>query len=896
MATSSGVFRYSVSEPTEVGAGRLPVWHSQPALLHQLVRAQARRTPDRIAAVYEDQWLTYDELVTRSGNWASHLHRLGVEVGTLVGICLERSLDLPVIVLAVLEAGGVCVPLEPSDPTQRIAAMIREAAPSVIVTQSRCRQHLPPFTARLVVMDDETPGRAEAPMARLVPDDLAFVLLTSGSTGAPKGVMVSHATIAARMFRPESDLPDAGSCMAIMKTPISNSPFIGEMFAPLLHGCHFAIARPEGHQDVPYLGSLIRTHGVTHIAMTSAMLRAFLDWPESAQCQSLEAVQCGGDVVSDELRGRFLARFPKARFSVTYGTTESGHALSCECPASERLEGTRIGRPIQHSFVELLDRALEPIPPGEVGEIYLGGPRLATGYLNRPAWTAERFVPHPSSTVAGDRMYRPGDLGRVRPDGDLEFKGRVDQQVKIRGNRVELLEIEAALIECPGVCEAVVLARTAGPGDAQLIAYIVVSQGRRPNAQEMRDRLSKRLPWFMCPRFFVTLDQIPRTANGKVDRKALLALDPKDNERRLTGYVEPRTPTEWILADIWQELLGVERVGRHENFFALGGHSILAARACHQIQCRLRQKIPLSAFFGATNLALLADTIVKEQTPEPAVVVIPLQTHGGRPPVFLMPTISGAPALSGKLLACLDADRPLFALGMAGDGAPWGERTTLPEIARHCVAAIRDTKFDGPIHLMGYSFSGILAYEVARQLHDAGIQVGRVAIIDAWLEKIPGYSRWIVLRNVRFFFANLPHWVSQFMLKKSLAKKISAIRGRLHHWKRRLKRAMSREKTPPGFDWSVDVRKDLPDQFRRRVDVNFKALQSYVPGRYAGRVLLFRPKTRPLFHGLTPDLNWGLVVTGGVEVITIPGDHDTILQKPNSALLAAHLRVALDNE
>ena len=683
--------------------------------------------------------------------------------------------------------------------------------------------------------------------------------------------------------------------MAIMKTPIGNSPFLGEMFAPLLHGCYFAMARPDGHQDIAYLGSLIATHGVTHIAMTSAVLRAFLEWPDASQCRSLRAVQCGGDVVSDELRARFLAFFPDARFVVTYGTTESGHALSGECPASARLDGTRIGRPIQRSFVQLLDRQLNLLPAGEVGEMYMGGPRLAGGYLNRPAATAERFVPHPFSIKAGDRLYRAGDLGRVRADGELEFRGRVDQQVKIRGNRVELLEVEAALVGWPDMLEAAVLARASDRGETQLIAYVVPRQAPGPTVREMRDRLAKRLPSFMVPQFFVTLDEIPRTPNGKVDRKALLALELNIREQSGTEYVAPRTPTERILAEIWQRVLGVDRVGLQDNFFALGGHSILAARACAEIHARLRHKIPLSVFFGATNLALLADAIVQEQSLQPAVVIVPLQTQGQRAPLFIMPTMSGSPWISSSLMECWDRKRPVYALGLAGDNAPWGEWATLPEIASYCVVALREAKIAGPLHIMGHCFGAILAHEVARQLHAAGIKVARVAIVDTWLEHVPGKSRLSVLWNVPFFFVNMPHWAFQFLFERSLSRQVSAIRNRLRSWTHLTLRVFSRRPTVKRVDWATDKR-NMPDPLRKRIDTFFHALQTYVPGPYAGHVVLLRAKTRPLFHGLIPDLNWGRLVTGRVEVITIPGDHGTILDKPNSEVLASRLQAALDVE
>jgi amino acid adenylation domain-containing protein len=868
-------------------------WHGRPPILHQLVRAGAAETPDRIAAVYQDQWVSYSELVARSGSWAARLRTLGVDVGTLVGVHLERSLDLPVIVLAVLEAGGVCIPLEPSDPPERVAAMIQQTQPSVIVTHSRLGGQLPTTAAAVVTVDDQPPELAPPPEAPLSPDNLAFVHLTSGSTGAPKGVMVSHATVAARMVRQDSDVADPGTCMAIMKTPISNSPFLGEMFAPLLHGCYFVIARPDGHQDIPYLAKLIVDHSVTHIAMTSTVLRAFLEWPGAADCRTLKSIHCGGEAVTDDLRRRFFECFPNARLVVTYGTTESGHKLSCQCRAGVPLDGTRIGRPIPNAHVQLLDPALEPTAPGEVGEIYLGGPRLAVGYLNRPAWTAERFVPDPFSTDGGERLYRSGDLGRVRPDGELEFTGRTDQMVKVHGNRVELLEIESALADCPGVREAVVVARAGGRGDAQLVAYIVANDKPGPTAAQWRDRLSQRLPPYMVPGVFIALDEIPRTQSGKLDRRALANREPGPGQQPVNGYAAPRTPTERILAEIWQTVLGVERVGRDDNFFALGGHSIVATRACVELESRLRRRISPAFLFAAPNLADLADAIDRQRSSECPVVIVPLQPAGRCPPLFLMPKLNGSPWIARGLLRHLDPQRPVFALGLADENAPWGERVTLEEIAGHCVAALREAKVDGPLHVVGHSFGGIVAYEVARQLHAAGMEVGRVVIIDSWLE-LPGNSLRARLRNLAFFFANLPRWVFQFVFKRSPAVQLFAVRRRFRSWRRRAGSLITREPAVKRLDWSMD-RQDRPEQLRKRMDTYFSALQSYVPGPYSGRVLLFRAKVRPLLHGLTPDLNWGRFVTGPIEVIAVPGNHHSIL-KANYKLIAERLHAVLDRK
>jgi thioesterase domain-containing protein len=333
-------------------------------------------------------------------------------------------------------------------------------------------------------------------------------------------------------------------------------------------------------------------------------------------------------------------------------------------------------------------------------------------------------------------------------------------------------------------------------------------------------------------------------------------------------------------------------VSLHDNFFALGGDSLLAMGACVEIEKRLHRRISPSVLYGAPNLARLADAIARGQSLEGAVVIVPLRTSGRCQPLFLMPKITGSPWIARNLLECLDADRPVFALGLADENAPWGEQVTLREIATHCVAALREAKVEGPVHLMGRSFGGILAYEVARQLQEAGVEVGCVAVVDAWLE-LREKSRWSTLRNVPFFFGNLPRWLFQFVFKRSRGRQIYAIRLRLRGWKNRIRQTLTGRRTIKRLDWSMGKQK-LPEPVRKRMDTYFYALQAYVPGPYCGDIVLFRAKTRPLLHGLTPDLNWRHFVSGGVEIVGVSGNHESLFKSPNNQLIADRLQALLE--
>jgi amino acid adenylation domain-containing protein len=597
--------------------------YPQDTCIHQWFEAQAARTPDAVAVVFEEQALTYQELNTRANQLAHHLRTLGVGPEVLVGICIERSFEMMVGLLGILKAGGAYVPLDPTHPKERLALVLSDALVPVLLTQHKLVSALPTHGSRLVCLDTEwehiAHQRQDNPVSGVSPEHLAYVMYTSGSTGYPKGVMIPHRALRNHMHWMQATFPLTAADRVVQKTPISFDASVWEIFAPLVVGGRLIVARPGGHQDSAYVVELMATYQVTMLKLVPSLLQVLLEEGTAPICQSLRHVFCGGEPLSLGLQERFFERV-EAQLHNLYGPTEATIDVSCwTCQREGNQRLIPIGRPMANTQLYVLNAQLQPVPIGVTGELYIGGASLARGYLNRPELTAEAFIPHPFSNTPGARLYKTGDIARYLPDGNLEFLGRTDNQVKIRGYRVELGEVETTLEHHPAIRQAVVLARQDTPGDRRLVAYCTPHRGCIPDIRELRGFLRTKLPDYMVPAAFVVLDALPLTPHGKVDRQALLAPD-QALPPLFEAFVALRTPIEELLAGIWASVLKVESVGIHDNFFALGGHSLLAVQVMSRLRKVFQVDVPLRALFDAPTVAGLARHVeeVRQAAQSPA--------------------------------------------------------------------------------------------------------------------------------------------------------------------------------------------------------------------------------------------------------------------------------------
>lgn len=585
------------------------VFPNQAVPLHELVSAQARKNPEAVALIFDGGKLCYKEVEERAEQVAECLAVAGIGPEDLVAIWMERSPEMIIAMLGILKVGGAYVPVDPQYPEERIKLMLRDSRAKALITQPKLAAQAPVVSVEPFTVEEMCSVRLNRAAARkqVMPENPAYVIYTSGSTGVPKGVIISHRAIVNHMNWMEREFPLKADDCVLQKTLFSFDAAVWEFYAPLIAGSRLVLLRPGGHQDREYLLKCIGENKITVLQLVPSQLRMLLEAEGLKECKSLRRVFCGGEDLPIDLVLQFRSKLPECQLYNLYGPTEAAiDSTWAPCDALTDSHSAPIGRPIANARAYVLDSQGELVVPHLKGELYIAGAGLARGYLHRPDLTAERFVPDPFSRKGGERLYRTGDLVRYREDGQLEFLGRVDHQVKLRGYRIELAEIEVELAKYPGVQQAVAVVREDTAGDKRLVAYVTVSRGTGADAGAMHERLKENLPVYMVPSAIVIVDSLPLTVNGKVDRSALLRLEWIPAERR---EKPPEGMDQEILCGIFSEVLGRESVSVDDNFFEAGGHSLLATQMISRIRRVFEVDMPLRDLFDHPTVRGLCERI-----------------------------------------------------------------------------------------------------------------------------------------------------------------------------------------------------------------------------------------------------------------------------------------------
>lgn len=843
--------------------------------VHELFEQQVARDPDAVAVVCNERQLTYRNLNHQANQVAHYLRRRGVGPEILVGLYVERSLEMIVGLLGILKAGGAYVPMDPTYPKERIEYILEDSKASMVLTQKSLVHELPEFTVQPVCLDSDWAQIAthadDNPVSKAKPQNLAYVLFTSGSTGRPKGVALEQRCAASFIQWGKQVFTSKQLEGVLFATSVCFDLSVFEIFVTLSAGGKVIIA-----PDVLHLPNLPANSEITLINTVPSAISELLRM--GGVPDSVKTINLAGEPLSDSLAAQIYASTKVEHVYNLYGPTET--TTYSTYTLVPRGGAVTIGKPIANTQVYVLDANRKPVPIGVIGELYIGGAGVARGYLNKPELTRERFLSDPFSRRSGARLFKTGDLARYRTDGTLEFLGRADDQVKLRGYRIELGEIETTLAGHPGVQSCMVLAREDTPGNKQLVAYLIARESESADTEKLKKFLKQRLPDYMVPAYFVFLDSFPLTPNGKIDRKALPAPSYKDT---LTAqeFIAPRTENEKKLAAIWMDLLKVERIGIHDNFFDLGGDSLLAIKVTLQIREAFGVVLSMHTFFPSATIAGLAKALEgHEESRDRLAYAVAVQQKGKEPPFFWI----GPRARGNSLSDQLGPNQPFFGIGFEPQivdqlKAPY----RMEEIAQHLVLALREKQPQGPYRLGGFCLGAVFAYEVARQLTMNGQDVEQLVLFEplnpfqsARVRFATGLRRMII--RVGFRFGELrrlgigefpvyarSRWKGLGCLLKDMAWRIS---GRSQFLKRQFR--------SPGLE-----------------KILFFAATSYHPKPLVCPTVIFRCKDWPMLSAGDPYFGWRELLTGRSETHEVPGDHAGIFHEPNVKVLAEKFRACL---
>ncbi|ELX07967.1 linear gramicidin synthase subunit C [Janthinobacterium sp. HH01] len=845
--------------------------------IHALFEQRAAASPESVALEYEDASLTYGELNARANRLAHHLRTLGVGPDVLVGLCVERSLEMIVGLLAILKAGGAYVPLDPAYPPDRLAYMLEDAAPAVLLTQQRLLSVLPASDVPVFLLDADAASLdvydATNPSTETQAGNLAYVIYTSGSTGRPKGTLLSHANLC-HLAHAQALAFGVGAAQRVLQFASLNfDASTWEIFMALAAGATLCLAGREQLMPGAALESTLQKLAINHVTLPPVALGLM----SSRALAAVETLIVAGEACSRTLVDEWAQ---ERRFFNAYGPTEATVCASVHhCLAGQEGQPP-IGTPIANVQLYILDAGLEPVPVGAAGELHIAGAGLARGYLNRGDLTADRFIPNPFGAT-GSRMYKSGDLARYLEDGSIEYLGRIDHQVKLRGFRIELGEIEAALAALEPVREAMVLAREDVAGDKRLVAYLVAHDGAPlPDAAGLRAALLESLPEYMVPAHFVVLEQMPLTPNGKVDRKALPVPELVRSE---DDYVGPRTPTEDVLNAIWLDMLKLDRIGIFDDFFLIGGHSLLAAQLLSRVKRVFNVEIPLRDFFAAPSQAGLAALLDQQSRAErqPSSLVL-VRPGAGALPLFLTHPNGGEVHYAFALAPHIDSDVAIY--GLAAYGFLEGETpfTSVEAMAAHYIAAIREVQAEGPYRIAGYSSGGVLAYEMAHQLVAGGEEVEFLGLLDShhdpelreqvYRTEVPVFDdREAFLQKLT---QRLPEAQHALLDTIAQAADLAAMVKLCERFR------LLPEDTDPGT-----VRRYLAVEHEGAM-----AVINYVAPPLSVPTTLFRAEEG---DNQDPHSGWAALLGNALQVVPVGGSHLSIIQPPHVAALGAAISSAI---
>lgn len=700
------------------------------ACVHHLLEAQAQRTPGALAVQFGERSLSYAELDRRANQLAQLLQKQGVRRESLVGLCVERSLEMVVALLGILKAGGAYVPLDPAYPRDRIQHVLEDAHVQFLITQKELLKQLPSTTSKLICLDPDwqaLEGESDvAVTAEVDAGNLAYVIYTSGSTGKPKGVQLEHRSVVNFLCSMQREPGFSQSDILVAVTTLSFDIAGLEMYLPLVTGGRVVIAPREATYDGRLLSALIERSKATVMQATPATWRVLFEsgWPGKGDLKVL----VGGEALPAELARELMQRC--GQVWNMYGPTETTIWSSVYKVQGDEARILPIGRPIANTSFYILDQDRQPVAVGSEGELYIGGEGLARGYFERPELTSEKFVSDPFSDRPQARMYRSGDLVRSREDGNVEYLGRLDHQIKIRGFRIELGEIEAVLDQHSDVLRSVVVAQEESCGDKRLIAYVVMNTESEASAAQLREHARKQLPDYMIPAAIVQLATLPLTPNGKVDRKALPAPQATDFASDV-NYVAPRNPIERKLVMLWEATLGIHPIGVRTSFFDLGGRSLLAARLFTKISRVFGRDLPLATLFRASTIEQLAAELGQSPDAPGYQSLVTIQPLGSNPPFFCVHGGAGSTLFLHRLSREMGMEQPFYGLEPEGLDGRKVRRTTVEQMAAHYLTEIRKVQAEGPYFLGGYCFGGLVAFEMAQQLRAQGQQAALVAMFSA---------------------------------------------------------------------------------------------------------------------------------------------------------------------